>query len=238
MLLATSGDDCAPVRTALEEVGLSVRRSELGLAALIDALEDIPVAVFLDARSDLAGAAQLCRSLRAVDELSSVHIVAVTNPRSPDARLCLYEAGADDCWTVADDPFLLASRVADLARSSPLRGSRTITCGSITLDQKRFTVTCWGRTAQLTAMQMKLLTYFMANPGVVFSNRQLLDQVWGNHGGDDRMVRAAILRLRRVLGSGPGSMGLIKTVRGAGYTFNPNGARDGIDGPPAAFTKR
>lgn len=56
---------------------------------------------------------------------------------------------------------------------------------------------------------------------MVFSYQQLLDEVWANSNGDERMVRAAIVRLRRVLGR---DSGIIRTVRGGGYMFkDPRG---------------
>jgi DNA-binding response OmpR family regulator len=183
----------------------------------VQALESNPSAVFLDARYDIAVAAQLCRSLRAIESLSAVHAVGVTTAGDADARLLLYEAGADDCWTFLEGSDSFQRRAMELVRPSlTTKPQPVLRCGGITLDRQRYTVTCWGRTAQLTAMQLRLLAHLMKQPGVVFSYRQLLEDVWRNPDGDERMVRAGIVRLRRVLGRGAAH---IKTIRGGGYAF-------------------
>lgn len=224
LLLTGAADGCEPVQAALEEVGLTVRRSKLGSTALVEALETGPSAVVLDARFDIAGATQLCRSMRAVEGLNAVHLIGITTAGSADSRLSLYEAGADDCWTFDSDPRHLVRRASELVRPPASRETpHVLRRGAVALDPERYTVTCSGRTAQLTAMQLKLLAHFMKYPGVVFSHRELLDDVWGNPDGDERMVRAGIVRLRRVLGMGAGPSGLIKTVRGGGYAFDEDG---------------
>lgn len=227
VLLLTGADDgCGPVQVALEEAGIAVKRLGLGSAALVEAVEAAPSAIILDGRFDVGAAGKLCRSVRAVEGLNAVHLVGVTNAGDAESRLRLYEAGADDCWTFAGEPGNLVRRARELVRPPLLRETpQVLTRGVVALDPERYTVTCSGRTAQLTAMQLKLLSHFMKYPGVVFSHRELLDDVWRNPDGDERMVRAGIVRLRRVLGMGAGPSGLIKTVRGGGYAFDENGHR-------------
>lgn len=236
LLLSQSVDGCEKVQAALEQAGIRVDRLRLGPAALVEALGASPSAVFLDARLDLGAAARLCSSLRAVEGLSAVHVVALTESSDSEARLRLYEAGVDDCWTFVEDARYLERRARELAR--PMQAPeppRVLRCGGVTLDPERYTVTCWGSTAQLTAMQLKLLAFLMRRPGVIFSYRQLLDDVWSNPDGDERMVRAGIVRLRRVLGRGAV---LIRTVRGGGYAFEEGTLTGGEpDAHAAPFTK-
>ena len=73
-----------------------------------------------------------------------------------------------------------------------------------------------GRAVELASAEFKLLRFFMAHPGRVFSRAQLLDQVWGDHVFiEERTVDVHIRRLRQALG--PQGEQLIETVRGAGY---------------------
>ncbi|MFP5328540.1 MAG: response regulator transcription factor [Alphaproteobacteria bacterium] len=206
-------------------MGIQVHRCGLGRFSLVAALESRPSAVFVDARSDLARAVQLCVSLRAVEALARARVIAITNPGRPQERLRLYEAGADDCWVMSAENHELVERARELVRA-PLRDlPRVLRCGDVVVDPDRYTVSYSGHTAKLTAMQLKLLAHLISNPGMVFSYQRLLEEVWGNPHGDERMVRACIVRLRRALTAAKGAPEIIETVRGGGYAFNPQRAR-------------
>lgn len=225
VLLVASDGDCNSIKSAIEQTGSKVLKCALRPSALVEAAESLPSAVVLDARSDVGRAVQLCRGLRAVEGTSGVHLVALTSAGSPEDRLRLFEAGADDCWILPADTLDLLQRANELIRSPGGHRPRVVRCGDVELDTNRYTVTCSGRTMPLTAMQLKLLAHLMRNPGTVFSQQRLLEEVWGKPGGDERMVRACIVRLRRALGAGRASSSLIKTVRGGGYAFDAGRAR-------------
>lgn len=225
VLLVASDGDCSTIQSAIEQAGAKVRRCPLRPSALVEAVESLPSAVVLDARSDVGRAVQLCRGLRAVEGTNAVHLVALTSAGSPEDRERLLEAGADDCWILPGDSLDLLQRVSGLTQAPDGRPSRVLRCGDVELDASRYTVTCSGRTAPLTAMQLKLLAHLMRSPGTVFSQQRLLEEVWGKPHGDERMVRACIVRLRRALDPGRGSSSLIKTVRGGGYAFDAGRAR-------------
>jgi DNA-binding response OmpR family regulator len=62
----------------------------------------------------------------------------------------------------------------------------------------------------------------MSRPGVVFSREQLLNAVWGQDRAiTDRAVDVYVLRLRQKIETDPTNPGLIHSVRGFGYTFEP-----------------
>ena len=62
----------------------------------------------------------------------------------------------------------------------------------------------------------------MSRPGVVFSREQLLNAVWGQDRAiTDRAVDVYVLRLRQKIEIDPANPGLIHSVRGFGYTFEP-----------------
>ena len=80
-----------------------------------------------------------------------------------------------------------------------------------------------GRQLSLTATEFRLLEFLMSRPGVVFSREQLLDSVWGHDRAvTDRTVDVYVLRLRQKIESESGSLALIRSVRGFGYSFNEN----------------
>ena len=75
-----------------------------------------------------------------------------------------------------------------------------------------------GQTIELTKLEFDLLDVLAAEPGVVFSRRQLLERVWGpDWFGDDHVVDVHLANLRRKLGDDAAAPRYIRTVRGVGY---------------------
>ena len=76
-----------------------------------------------------------------------------------------------------------------------------------------------GRRVSLGPTDYRLLEFMMQSPGRVFSRAQLLDGVWGNEVYiDERTVDVHVGRLRKALLHG-WHTDPIRTVRGAGYSF-------------------
>src|SRR5258707_883156 len=70
------------------------------------------------------------------------------------------------------------------------------------------------------------LEILMSRPGVVFSREQLLDAVWGHDRAvTDRTVDVYVLRLRQKI-EAEGGPAFIRSVRGFGYSFNQEPARE------------
>jgi two-component system phosphate regulon response regulator PhoB len=72
-----------------------------------------------------------------------------------------------------------------------------------------------GAEVQLTPLEFRLLTTFMARLGRVQSRERLLEDVWETSSEvETRTVDTHVKRLREKLGSG---RDLLETVRGIGY---------------------
>jgi DNA-binding response OmpR family regulator len=77
-----------------------------------------------------------------------------------------------------------------------------------------------GETVDLTAKEFALLATLLQRPGQVFTRSVLLDTVWG--GSPEvyaNVVDLYVSYLRKKLDRDGGSH--IRTVRGVGYTFEP-----------------
>jgi DNA-binding response OmpR family regulator len=72
----------------------------------------------------------------------------------------------------------------------------------------------------LSPTEFRLLAVLMRNRDRVVTQEQLLEDVWGNGGGDPKQVRLYISYLRRKLRQA-GDLDPIETVRGFGYLFRP-----------------
>lgn len=93
--------------------------------------------------------------------------------------------------------------------------------GSLVVDLGRCQARLGKRPLNLTAAEFNLLAFLLAHPDEILTRKQILDRVWLDGASvGERAVDARIQRLRKKLGR---RAGLIKTVRGAGYRFTPEG---------------
>jgi two-component system phosphate regulon response regulator PhoB len=106
-----------------------------------------------------------------------------------------------------------------LRRAAPQRVADTLQLGDITLDRAAHRVMRRTREIRLGPTEFRLLAFFMENSGRVLSRQQLLDGVWGRDVFiDGRTVDVHVGRLRKALMRGT-DVDPIRTVRGAGYSF-------------------
>ena len=131
-----------------------------------------------------------------------------------------FETGADDYVVKPFSVNELLARVAGLLRRmKPLLVAELLKVGDIELNRVGMFVLRRGETVNLGPTDYRLLEFFMQSPGQVFTRSQLLDGVWGNEVYvDERTVDVHIGRLRKALARG-WSTDPIRTVRGAGYSF-------------------
>ena len=99
--------------------------------------------------------------------------------------------------------------------------------GDIVLDEATHEVRTAEVPVHLSPTEFKLLRHFMANPGRVLTQEEILEGVWGydaDVGGD--LVKLNVSRLRRKLGADGKPRDVIQTVPGVGYLFR--GAEGGV----------
>jgi DNA-binding response OmpR family regulator len=98
--------------------------------------------------------------------------------------------------------------------------------GAVQVDLFRIEVRRSGRPVVLTALEFKLLRFFVTSPGRVISRDELLNQVWGFENYPcTRTVDNQVLRLRKKLEPDPAHPVHFQTVRSVGYKFVPEASR-------------
>ena len=169
---------------------------------------------------DLDGV-QVVKRLRAADV--GVPVLMLTARSQIEDRVEGLDAGADD---YLPKPFAfpeLLARVRALARRPPETGGEdtALTAGDVVLDPGRHEVRRAGERIDLTAKEFALLATLMQRPGQVFTRSVLLDTVWGGTtGAYTNAVDLYVHYLRKKLDR-EGEPSRVRTVHGAGYTFEP-----------------
>jgi two-component system response regulator RegX3 len=136
-------------------------------------------------------------------------------------RIVGLEMGADDYVPKPFSPRELVARVKAVLRrtTAPIEPSEApVTVGDLRLDPARHEVTRNDKPVPLSAMEFRLLEFFLRHRGRVYTRTQLLDQVWGrDRFVEPRTVDVHIRRLREKVEDDPRRPSLILTVRGFGY---------------------
>jgi DNA-binding response OmpR family regulator len=168
---------------------------------------------------------QVVRSLRAAE--LGVPVLMLTARDQIEDRVEGLDAGADD---YLPKPFAfpeLLARVRALTRRPRGPGEEgkdaatQLAAGDVALDPVRHEVRRAGERVELTAKEFALLATLIQRPGQVFTRSVLLDTVWGGSAEVyTNVVDLYVSYLRKKLDRN-GEPSRIRTVRGVGYTFEP-----------------
>ncbi|MGB8277511.1 MAG: phosphate regulon transcriptional regulator PhoB [Methylovirgula sp.] len=205
----------------LEAEGFVVERVERGDEAELRLVESPPDLVILDWMLPGVSGLEICRRMRAREATRTLPVIMLTARGDESERVRGLTIGADDYIVKPFSVPELRARVrALLRRSRPDRVSSMLAAGDLGLDRENWRVNRSGRDVHLGPTEFRLLEYLMAKPGRVFSRSQLLDAVWGLSADiDERTVDVHVGRLRKALSLG-GERDPIRTIRGAGYSFD------------------
>ena len=177
--------------------------------------ENTPRLVLLDIMLPGEDGMQLLHKMKHDAAQRNVPVIMLTAKTTELDKVAGLDAGADDYITKPFSVLELLSRVRAVLRRSQPTGAETLSCGEVTMDPLRRTVTSCGHPVELTYKEFELLCYMMRNCDIVLSRTRLMENVWGfDFEGESRTVDMHIKTLRQKLGAG-GS--IIKTVRGVGY---------------------
>jgi len=137
-----------------------------------------------------------------------------------------FRAGADDFLTKPFHFEELLVRLQALIRRSKGIPTSEISAGSLTLNEAtqsvQRTTGDHTETIELTGMEFRLLRYLMLHAGHIFSESHLLEHVYNyDSEKDSNVIEVYISRLRKKLGKSS-----IRTRRGQGYVFDPEGVCD------------
>jgi two-component system, OmpR family, phosphate regulon response regulator PhoB len=205
----------------LEAQGYSVSSVSRGDEAELYLREQIPDLILLDWMLPGLSGIELCRRIRARRETERLPVIMLTAKGEEGDRVRGLGVGADDYVVKPFSlPELLARVRALLRRSKPSQAADCLVMGELELDRETRRVRRKGKDLHLGPTEFKLLEFLMQSPGRVFTRAQMLDGVWGHSVYiDERTVDVHVGRLRKAV-TLPHERDPIRTVRGAGYSFD------------------
>jgi DNA-binding response OmpR family regulator len=172
--------------------------------------------------------------VRDLKSKSSVPVIMLTATASPIDRVVGLELGADDYLAKPCELRELVARIRSVLRRAATAqapagpaGARaeSVRFGTKWLDlEGRVLRDEEGVEHPLTTSEFTLLKAFAENPKRVLTRERLLDMANARDPeAFDRAIDVRIVRIRRKIEPDPNRPRIIKTVRGAGYVFSPDG---------------
>lgn len=177
--------------------------------------EKAPELVVLDVMLPGEDGLTILKKLRASPATAEIPVLMATAKGSEYDKVIGLDSGADDYLAKPFGMMEMVSRIKAVLRRAAPKQVRVLTCGGLSLDENKHTVTVNGRNVALTLKEFELLKLLMESPSTVFTREVLLSSVWGvDFAGETRTVDVHIGTLRTKLAE---AGELIRTVRGVGY---------------------
>ncbi len=200
--------------------GFKVFTSPDGEEALSNIKKVLPDVLILDLMLPGVSGLDVCKSIRADDDIKDMSIIMLTAKGEEIDRVIGFELGADDYVTKPFSVRELILRVKVLLKKQreSLVQNKLVTFGPIRIDLDAHELKINDKEIVLTALEFKLLQHLVKRKGRVQTREQLLGDVWGYSAEvTTRTVDTHIKRLREKLGN---TSDYIQTIRGVGYRFS------------------
>lgn len=217
-------EDDAAIRAGVEE---SLRLEHYNVMSASDGERGYQLArqekidlILLDLMLPGRNGEDVCRTLRA--EGIGTPIIMLTCKGEEIDKIVGLEMGADDYITKPFSVRELMARIRAVMRrgSVPTKEIDEYTVGDLYLDFRKQEAIKGSESLKLSAMEFKILKYFIAHEGEVVTRDMLLDEVWGyDTFPTTRTVDNYILALRKKLEDDPSQPRHLLTMHKAGYKF-------------------
>ncbi len=195
----------------------------------------VPDAIVLDLMMPGEDGLSLARGLR---KTSDIPILMLSARGEEIDRVVGLEVGADDYLAKPFSPRELLARLRALLRrtragepvdasepaADPDAPAHLHSFGPFTLDTNAWRLLREGVEVPVSSGEFALLRIFVEHPNRVLSRDSIVDWLKGyERGAFDRSIDVRVTRLRRKIELDPAHPAYIRTVRGEGYLFNPQG---------------
>jgi two-component system phosphate regulon response regulator PhoB len=202
----------------LQSAGWRVQCADSAEDAFKILIDTVPDVAILDWTLPGVSGLEVTKRLRGRERTRAIPIIMLTARADERDKVQALELGADDYITKPFSPRELLARIgAVVRRRAPELSDTAVELDGLRIDPGSHRVTGHGRELMLGPIEFRLLHFFMTHGNLVFSRRQLLDRIWGDHAFvEERTVDVHIRRIRSVLAETKHDQRL-ETVRGTGY---------------------
>jgi two-component system OmpR family response regulator len=198
----------------LATAGFAVERAQTGADGYLMGKDQSFDAVILDLGLPEMEGLDVLKRWRA--EGVAVPVLILTARGSWSEKIEGLNAGGDDYSTKPFHVPEIAARLRALIRRTSGMATSVISHRNITLDLGSARATRDGEPVELTARELRMLTYFMHRVGRIIPQAELTEHLYAlDDTRESNTIEVYVSRLRRKLGAG-----LITTMRGLGYRMD------------------
>lgn len=198
----------------LESAGWVAELSTDGIDALYRATSEEWDAIVLDLGLPKIDGLTVLNGIR--DEGINTPVVILSARDTLTQRVEGLNAGADDYLTKPFEMIELIARIRAQLRRASGNASPLMQIGDLSLDTRTSKVMWQGNAVSLTALEYKVVAYFMHNADKVISRTELVEHIYKqDFDRDSNTIEVFIGRIRKKI-----APNVIRTVRGLGYQLN------------------
>ncbi|MBK9941457.1 MAG: response regulator transcription factor [Kouleothrix sp.] len=207
----------------LRNEGYAVETSYDGESGLARATNERFDAIILDVMLPRKSGLDMCRDLR--QRGITTPLIMLTARSQIVDKVVGLKLGADDYLTKPFEMSELLARLEALLRRAPTindppPASDVYQFGPVRVDFRRAEVEHNSKPVELSALEFRLLRYFIEHRGATISRDELLNEVWGyNALVSTRTVDVHVAWLRQKIEQNPRHPQYLLTVHGMGYKF-------------------
>jgi DNA-binding response OmpR family regulator len=185
------------------------------------AREHKPDLILLDISLGEVDGFEVCHLLKGQKETANTPVIFLSSRNDAHSKVMGFDLGADDYVEKPFDVEELKARIKVRIRQNNARRESVSTyeIQGLRIDFLGHRVFLEEKEVPFSALEFKLLSYFVRNPDRVLSRERILNSVWGvDTFVTDRVVDSHIRSIRKKLGSYKDH---IESIYGEGYRFNP-----------------
>jgi len=198
----------------LEQNGWVPELSQDGIDALYRATSEEWDTIVLDLGLPKLDGLTVLKGIR--DENINTPVIILSARDTLSQRVEGLNSGADDYLTKPFEMAELIARIRAHLRRASGNASPVMQIGDLSLDTRTSKVLWQGQAVSLTALEYKVVAYFMHNPEKVISRTELVEHIYKqDFDRDSNTIEVFIGRIRKKV-----APKVIKTVRGLGYQLN------------------
>ena len=223
ILIIEDDEELQETLTLLLKSSYDVVCAKDGVSGFKMALRSPPDLILLDIRMPHMDGFQTCQLIRADQEFDEVPIIILSGYGGEDERARALEFAADDFLS---KPFSSTELLARIKRRLQVakkdREAKSVGIlkyGDLELDVTLARVLIAGCEVHFSQKEFRLLMLLVQQAGQLVSREEILDKVWSQQAGSNRVIDPHIVSIREKIAP---SQAAISSIYGKGYVLKMN----------------